>query len=65
MGGVLDKAEIEIACTKCGRKSKKSIGWLNSNRSFPCTCGAKVTIDAGQFRRGVAKVEEAIRKLGM
>ena len=64
MANHLDSAEIELPCGNCGRKTKKSIGWVKSNRSFNCSCGSRVEFDPNQFRQQIAKIENALRGLG-
>lgn len=59
MSGLLDRAEIDIPCTNCGRKTKKAIGWLKMNRQFRCMCGTDIHLDTSQFRSEIAKVDGA------
>jgi hypothetical protein len=74
MSGIIDDVEIEIDC-ECGRKNKKSIGWVKNNSKFTCACGIRHTLDADQFRGKVDKInrkvdgsraalQEAFKKLG-
>jgi hypothetical protein len=63
MAGFLDDAEIEIPCSKCGHKTKKSIRWIKSNNEYFCTCGARINLNTSQFRRKIADTESALRKL--
>lgn len=70
MAGFLDDAEIEIPCD-CGRKTKKTIGWIKRHTQFTCDCGTKITLHANQFKGEIAKVERsfadmqrALKKLG-
>lgn len=57
---MFEKAELPIQCSKCGRKTKKTVAWLKSNRSLTCGCGARVDIDASQFNRKMKKVDKAV-----
>lgn len=59
MAGFLDNVSIDIPCPKCGRKTKKTIGWVKANKKFTCGCGVEVVLDAGQFRGEIAKAERA------
>jgi hypothetical protein len=59
MSGFLDSAEIELPCENCGRKTKKTIGWVKSNRGFTCGCGTRINIDASKFKGEIAKVEHS------
>lgn len=63
MTGFLDNAEIEIPCSNCGSKTKKSIGWIKSNNQFTCTCGTTIKLDADQFRGEIAKVDASFADL--
>lgn len=59
----VDSHELELPCAKCGRKTKKSIGWIKTNNSFVCACGTTIRLDADQFRGEIAKVDKAIADL--
>lgn len=60
---LLDDAEIPIPCPKCGRKTKKRIGWIQTNSNFTCVCGTRITLEANQFRREIDKVNNAFGDL--
>jgi len=64
MSGFLDDVEIEIPCSQCGRKMKKSIRWIKNNSEFTCACGVRIILDADQFRREIAEKEAQLRNLG-
>ena len=63
MTGFLNNSEIEITCTKCNRKTKKSIRWIKNNSKFTCACGTIISLNASQFKRKIAVNESALRKL--
>jgi len=63
MSGFLDNTEIEIPCEKCGRKTKKSIGWIKSNSSFSCSCGTRIHLNTSQFKGEIAKAERSFGNL--
>ncbi len=63
MAGLLDSAELQIPCEKCGRKTKKSIGWIKSHNRLTCGCGAEIVLDASQFKTEIAKVERSLSSL--
>ncbi len=63
MDNLIDNQEIEIPCSKCGCKTKKSIGWLKNNNYFICTCGTKINLDTSQFKDEIAKVDSAFAEL--
>lgn len=63
MAGILDQAEIEIPCENCGRKTKKSIGWIKTQSQFTCACGTRINIDASQFKSEMAKVDRSFASL--
>jgi hypothetical protein len=63
MTGFLDNAEIEIPCGKCGRKTKKTIGWVNSRNKFTCSCGVVIELKTDQFKREIGKANAAIDKM--
>lgn len=63
MAGFLDNAEIEIPCSNCGGKTKKSIGWIKSNSQLTCACGTIINLDADQFRGEIAKVDASFANL--
>jgi lysyl-tRNA synthetase class I len=63
MAGILDSAEIEIPCENCGRKTKKSIGWIKNHSHFTCDCGTHIILDASKFKGEISKVDRAIGDL--
>jgi ribosomal protein L37AE/L43A len=63
MAEFLDKTEIDITCPKCGRKTKKSIGWIKTNCQFRCGCGESFALEADQFKSEIAKVERSVKDL--
>ncbi len=63
MSDFLSSAEIDIPCTNCGRKTKKSIGWIKSHSDFICACGTEIHVDANQFKSEIAKVERSLGDL--
>lgn len=69
MSGFFDTTTIPIPCSKCGRKTDKTIGWLKSHKKFSCVCGTVIEVESSQFLREMAKTDRAIvdfkRKLEM
>ncbi len=63
MPGFLDNEEIEIPCENCGRKSKKSFGWIKGHTEFSCACGTRIRLQAGQFKSEITKVERSLADL--
>ena len=61
--GLVDNANIELPCKNCGRKTKKSIAWVNANRQFTCTCGSTSTLDTRQLKAELTKVDAAFALL--
>ncbi len=61
MSGFLDKAPIEIPCPGCGRKVKKTVGWIQTHSDYACPgCGTPIHLDASQFRREMRKVDRSL-----
>lgn len=60
---ILDSQVLEIPCERCGRKTKKTVGWVKTNRQFTCGCGTVITLDASDFRRKIAQVERDLAGL--
>jgi hypothetical protein len=58
MTGHFDQVEIEIPCQVCGRKFKKTIGWIRQNPDFYCECGLRFA--AQQFDDGIKQAEQSI-----
>lgn len=59
----LDKHEIKIPCERCGRKIKKSIGWIMTHSKYVRVCGTNIKIDTSQSRSEIAKVERSLADL--
>ena len=59
-----DDTTIPIPCTKCGRKTSKTLGWLQKNNSFICPgCNAEVRFRHDQFLQVVSDAEKALAGL--
>ncbi len=55
---------IPIACSKCGRKTAKTVAWIERNDSFVCPgCHAEVRFKHQQFLTAVADAEKALASL--
>jgi hypothetical protein len=64
MTGFLDQQSIEIPCPECRKKTSKTIGWINKNSHFTCSCRNVVTLNANQFRNEIRKIEDALKNFG-
>ena len=58
-----DKEQIDIPCEGCGRKAKKTIGWIKRNKQLICTCGAIINLETSQFTRELQKIEKSFLDL--
>ena len=45
-----DSTKIEIPC-KCGRNTKKTIGWIKQNDELVCGCGVHIDLRTAALRR--------------
>lgn len=61
MAGFLDNAPFTFSCPKCGHKIEKTVGWIESNRHYTCTCGQRIDFDTDEFRQSEANVERALK----
>lgn len=64
--GILDNETIEIACPECGRKVKKTIGWLRRNRKaeIPCTgCDKTLVLDSSDLDRDIREMERSLTRM--
>ena len=53
--GIDKNATIDIPCENCGRKTAKSLRWLETNNEFTCACGTVINVDGKQFVRDLEK----------
>jgi len=60
---VVSGAELDLPCENCGRKTRKTIGWIKTHKQFTCGCGTVVRLDTDQFNREIRKVEAAFTNL--
>ena len=63
MAGLLDSTEIDITCPKCGRKTKKTIGWVKTHKKFTCICATDIMLDTSQLKTEIAKIEKSFSAL--
>lgn len=49
--------EIELTCKNCGRKTTKSLSWVQDNNEVICDCGTLIPVDATKFNKEVSKAE--------
>ncbi|MGD0230291.1 MAG: hypothetical protein ABSC19_08025 [Syntrophorhabdales bacterium] len=57
MTDTIDDAEVELQCENCGRKTKKSMEWVEGHDEFACDCGTMIPVDASKFRKELVKAE--------
>lgn len=55
---MFEKAELPIPCVNCGNKTKKTVAWLKSHKTFTCGCGA--TVDASPFVGSIKQANKAV-----
>ena len=58
---MFDKHELSLPCSHCGRKTKKSIGWIKRHQQFTCVCGV-TTFKANELIRGIREADRTIDK---
>jgi hypothetical protein len=63
VNGLLDDAEIPVACPKCGYDTPLTIGWLKCNDRITCRCGHIIDFGAAAFQAGMAEVDRAFDEL--
>lgn len=59
---VLDDEPVEIPCPKCGAKHQKTIGWLNVNDRFACSCGVTITLDKQEWGE-LRKIDDELGRI--
>ncbi len=74
MTGMLDNVQVDIACPKCGRKFKESLGRLKNNPLVARTCGQSIQINASgksglaqglkSVDKSMADLKATLKKLG-
>ena len=61
---LFDDEQFAVRCGNCGRKAKKSLGWLRTHKEMPCPhCGARIGIDTKATERAIEAAERACRNL--
>lgn len=67
MAGILDNAEVDIACSSCGRKGKQRLGRLKNNPPLRCAgCGTEIQINAsgkGGLAQGLQSADKSLADL--
>ena len=58
-----DSEQIDVPCEGCGRKIKKTIGWIKNNKQLNCTCGVTITLETSQFKREIKEAESSLSDL--
>jgi DNA-directed RNA polymerase subunit RPC12/RpoP len=60
----LDNQSIDIACTKCGRKTPKTVGWIRRYSYFDCAgCGTRINLERDQFINEATKISREFENL--
>lgn len=65
-----NQQSVDLPCPNCGKKTSKTLGWLEDHDTFPCpACSTDITVSREQVRRirdELAKLSKAAsRKLGL
>lgn len=68
MSLTIDNLEWPIECPKCNHKFKKTFGWINRNRTFPCprNCGSSFSYTGNEInnvKRELEKFDRELKKL--
>lgn len=59
MTTIFDDEIIELQC-ECGRKIKKTFGWLHKNHKVSCPCGITVVVDTEQAFREFESTQKTL-----
>jgi hypothetical protein len=61
---VIEKHEVELACSQCQARFARSVGFLKTNREMSCpTCAATVLLDVSSIQKEVRQLEKSLRAL--
>lgn len=64
MKGLLDNAQIDVPCPKCGHTTKERLGRLKNNPQLRCIrCGSSIQIDAsgpGGLAQGAKRIDKSM-----
>lgn len=65
MKNVLDSQRIEFPCPHCSGKLGQTVRQIKAQQDIRCPhCGKTFVVDARQFKREIAKIDEALEDLG-
>lgn len=61
---LFDDQSIEIPCSGCGEKAKKTIAWIRANDRYVCAgCGVEIILERDKLLAGLDQANERIAKL--
>jgi len=63
MAGMIENVSINVPCPECGKRTKKTMKWVQSNPTMPCECGATVDLDANEETRAIRELKTALKRL--
>ncbi|AXQ93185.1 hypothetical protein D0Z66_04775 [Cereibacter sphaeroides] len=61
---MFDKQSLDIPCPNCGKKTKKTVGWIKTHDSFTCSgCARDISLDKKDLVSGLKAAEKSMKGL--
>ena len=62
MTGLIDVG-FKIPCLECGKRTEKTIRWIQTHGELICECGAAIDLDATEETKAVRTLKKTLKRL--
>jgi hypothetical protein len=63
MKGMIDQVEISIPCSDCGKRTKKTMKWVQSHEELICECGASIDLDKTEETQATRRLRKSLKRI--
>jgi hypothetical protein len=63
MKGMIDQVEISIPCSDCGKRTKKTMTWVQSHEELTCECGASIDLDKTEETQATRRLRKSLKRI--
>jgi hypothetical protein len=57
---VSERARLAVPCAACGKKHRKTLGWLRTHKQLACSCGGIIDIEAEKLLRSLGQADKTL-----
>ena len=63
MTGMIDQVEISIPCSDCGKRTMKTMTWVQSHEELTCEWGASIDLDHTEETQATRRLRKSLNRI--